>query len=213
MNLDTGISLVTLPEAKEYLKVVGSEEDTIIQTILNGVSSWVGTFLGRDLVRAERTEYYDGDGTDSLILRHRPIVSVATLNVDSTRTFASGYDVNVSANIIIQKNQGVLRAWNLFSAFSCGTANVKVKYTAGYLTAIDKTEADGGMPSGIRLAVKRIVDHQYRVGYVNRKFDVRSESIGDRNTTFAGPDIPEDAKAMLLPYRNWFPAPRFSHAD
>lgn len=213
MNLDSGINLVSLTELKEYLKETSSDADQILQTLLNSASVMIQRNLGRVLRQAVHTEYYNGNGGRTLMLRNWPLSSVTSMHVDKNREWASVSEVDVDENIIIQKQSGVLRAWNLLGEFSQGDANVKVVYTAGFTIGEGDTEANLGMPHDIRLAVKRLVDLHYRRGYDQRKLDVQSESVGDRNTTFRGGKIPEDVLEILNSFRSYQPAPDFVYAD
>ncbi len=211
MGLDSGIALLTLAEAKTYLNVPADKEDTIIQSLLNSVSGIVRSYLGRDLVKAEKTEYYHGTGEKDLMLLRIPIVSVSTVHVDSLRTWGAT-SLIASSNYLVMKRNGVLKAVDLYGAWPCGDANIRVVYTAGY--DISKaTESEGGLPHGIRLAVGRLLDLHYRSGFTQRKLDVSSESVGDHNTTFTGGSIPKDVREMLDPFRSFLTPAEFSHGD
>ena len=209
MNLDTTKALITLDEAKEYLKVSGTADDQIISTLINAVSGLVCGYLNRNLVRATYTEYYSGDGSQSLMLRNYPVVSITSIYEDDLREWASGALIDHAEDIIIQKDSGLLRNWNGRATWLTGHANIKVVYVAGYTTDFD----GGTMPNAIRLATKRILDQQYRHGYSHRKLDVSSETTGDQSTSFREADIPRDAKAMLDPYRCLMSPPAFVYAD
>jgi hypothetical protein len=216
MDLDANVALVSLNEAKEYLKIATAEtsDDAIIHALINGISSWVSSFLGRNLVKKTWTEYYNGDGGKDLILRNRPLVSVASVYVDNTRAFGAASLLS-SSYYFLQKYRGILRAWDLMGDWTPGDANIKVVYDAGYVAA-DVTgppAVAATMPHGIRMAVKRILDHQFRQGYTHRKLDLASESVGDATTAFRDADIPKDAQSMLLPFRDFLGAPHFSYAD
>jgi uncharacterized phiE125 gp8 family phage protein len=210
MDLDTTKALISLQEAKEYLGIdnATTTQDAILSALLNGIGEWVSKFLGRNLVQATYTEYYDGDGADELMLKNVPIVSVTSVYVDALRAFGSDTLI-ASSNYIVKKAVGILKAWQLFGFWTHGDANIKVTYVAGYTTSF----SGGTMPHNIRLAVKRILERQYLHGFTHRKLDVASETIGDATTTFREDRIPKDAIAMLEPHRAFMDAPRFAYAD
>lgn len=210
--LDTNIALVSLAEAKEFLKVTGVGDDTILNHLINGVSQWVSGYLKRCLVSKAHTEYYSGDGEMEIQLRNYPIISVTSINIDALRVFDASNAVDVSANIIIKKGVGLLRAFNLMYGFTAGESNIKIVYVAGYTVATDGGST-GTMPYTIRLAVKRILEKQYRIGYTHRKLDYASESIESMNVTFNPDAIPKDAVSLLDGYRKTIPAPQFEYAD
>ncbi len=207
MDLDDDIALVTLDEAKEYLKIDSgnTDSDEILGLLINGISAWVAGHLGRGLIKDTHTEYYDGDGSRELILNRRPIISVTSIHDDINRDFE---DVSLvdSDSLIVLKEKGIVRAFNLYGGFTCGEANIKVVYVAGYENGVS-------VPNDIKLAVLRTLDHHWRNGYTHRKLDVSSETVGDVTTTFRDGDIPADAKAMLRPYKEFLASPQFAYAD
>ncbi len=202
--IDTTLALVSLAETQEYLKVSGSAEDAILGSLINSASAWVNSFLKRRLLETSYVEYYSGDGSAELVLRNYPIVSVTSVYVDGLRDFGSTTLIDPD-NIIIKKGTGILRAFDLLYGWECGDSNIKVTYAAGYALA--------SMPYEVRLAVKRIVDNQYRLGYTHRKLDYQTESMQQVTTTFKDFDIPKDVKSMLMMYRSAIPAPQFEYAD
>ncbi len=202
--IDTTLALVSLAETQEYLKVSGSAEDAILGSLINSASAWVNSFLKRRLLQTSYVEYYSGDGSAELVLRNYPIVSVTSVYVDGLRDFGSTTLID-SDNIIIKKGTGILRAFDLLYGWECGDSNIKVTYAAGYALA--------SMPYEVRLAVKRIVDNQYRLGYTHRKLDYQTESMQQVTTTFKDFDVPKDVRSMLMMYRSSIPAPQFEYAD
>lgn len=209
--VDTAIALVSLAEAKEYLKITTTGDDVIISHLINAVSEWVGRYLNRDLVSKSRIEYYSGDGSSVLILKHSPVTAIASIYADSQREWASSTLIN-QTDLIIKKDSGIIEAFNLFGNFQSGRSGIKITYTAGYTVATDGG-ATGTMPYAIRMAVKRLIDNQYRIGYTNRKLDYSSESLGGMNVTLKDNDIPKDVKSMLQSFKKIMPSPQFEYAD
>lgn len=204
--IDNGVALISLNELKAYLRLTSSNENSILSTLLNAASQWVRNYVKRNLVQATYTEYYSGDGSFELQLKNYPIVSVTSINIDQLRQFAASNLVDITNNVIVKKDAGILRAFNLLYGFTWGESNIKVIYSAGYNVSTN-------MPYDIRLAVKRIIDHQFRTGYTHRKLDHQSESIGTANITFRENDIPKDAKSILDRYVKLIPAPQYEYAD
>lgn len=210
-TVDTDIALVSIDEAKEYLKIENSNADVILSHLINAVSSWVSNYLKRSLVSSEKTEYYSGDGSSELILKRYPVTAVSSVYVDSLRQWAANSLIS-SSNYIIKKQQGILKAWQIYSNWSPGDSNIKVTYTAGYTVATDGGDS-GTLPYDIRLAVKRLIDQQYRIGYTNRKLDFQSESISGMNITFHEQSIGRDIKSMLDKWKKTIPSPQYEYED
>lgn len=209
-GVDSATGLITLADAKQYLKVTSTSDDAIIAVLINQVSAWIQGYLKRNLVATDYVEYYSGDGTRDLCLRNFPIVSLSSLYIDSLRAWSSDTLVD-TANLIVKKSSGILTAFNLLYGFTPGQANIKVSYTAGYTIGVNG--GAGTLPYDIRFAAKRILDHHYRLGYSQRKLDYQTESMQQVNTTFRDFDIPKDVKLMLDGYRNTLPVSQFEYAD
>lgn len=203
-TLDTAVALISLEDAKAYVGATGTESDAILCTFINSMSQWVLDFLGRSLLSKTYTEYYHGNGTDTLILRNRPITAITSIHIDSLRGWAADTAVTVADDVIQSKEAGIIRLWNNQCSFPRGMANVKVVYTAGYTLTT--------MPHGIRQAVRRILDRQDK-GRTHHSLDIASQSVGDTTTTFNSAAIPADALSMIQRYANFLSTPDFSHAD
>lgn len=202
--------LISLAELKEFLKITTTNQNAILQTLIHDVSAWVQTYLSRNLVSEDYVEYYSGDDSIDLQLRNYPLTNLDSVYVDANRDFASDSLID-SSDLIQKKSKGILQAFNLFGNWPAGQSNIKVSYTAGYTVGSDSSA--GTMPHDIRLAVKRIIDKQFRIGYTHNKLDYQSEAIQGMNITFQPDAIPKDAKLMLDPYRRFLPSPQFEYAD
>lgn len=190
MALDTTNALVSLAEAKTFLKISASSEDSVIEDFINRASIWANDYTGRRLKSRSNSDVYDGDGSDLLLLRDYPLVSITDLRIDDgsysgapPQTTSDDYTLNLPSGLIKLKN-GVL--------FVKGFQNVAITYTAGYTTA----------PETVKEAVLLYVGHLYRRQYADQKFGVQSETVGDRTTTYGTDDIIPKAKALLNPYRS-----------
>ncbi len=190
MALDTSNALVSLAEAKTFLKISASSEDSVIEDFINRASIWANDYTGRRLKSRSNSDVYDGDGSDLLLLRDYPLVSIVDLRIDDgsyegapPQTTSEDYTLNLPSGLIKLKN-GVL--------FVKGFQNVDITYTAGYTTA----------PETVKEAVLLYVGHLYRRQYADQKFGVQSETVGDRTTTYGSDDIIPKAKSLLNPYRS-----------
>jgi len=209
--LDATISLVSLAEAKEYLKITSSGDDSILDLLINNVSQMVQRYLKRNLITTDYVEYYSGDSSLDLVLRNYPINSIASIYIDQLRQWGISNAVDVANNVIIKKKQGIIRAFNLLYGWTSGESNIKITYNAGY--TVGTGGGTGTLPYDIRMAVVRILDHHYRIGYTHRKLDFQTESMQNMNTTFKDFDLPKDVKLMLDGYASPIPASQFEYAD
>lgn len=191
-TVDTNVALVSLADLKEYVKVSGLTQDSILSAILNAVSQAINTYLGRVIISATKTEYYDGDGTDELMLARFPITSVTSLHDDPLRVFGDDTAIDVSADVMIEGDIGALRLWNNEGAFLRGRGNVKVVYVSGYTLA--------NVPADLRLACLRwcaTVNQRY----THKRHDIQTQTTRDLTTTFLNRDMPEDVRQLLDPHK------------
>lgn len=124
-------ALANITQLKEYLNYTSSDKDTFFENVLNRVTSKFNEFCDRELTECEVTEYYDGDGTRELYLKHFPIVKVVSCYDDPLRTFGSGDLVSLD-DILIYAELGKIRLFDNEDAFSKASQNIKINYWGGY---------------------------------------------------------------------------------
>ena len=124
-----------LTSATTYPDATITAKEIVIRTRLERI-------IGVALIPTTYTEYYDGDGTDTLILAHhnpwaeatpRPVdlTSVTVIATDDTET---AFTVAELANIVKYPDRLVRR-----SGYSTrGKRNIKVVYKVGYATCPDE---------------------------------------------------------------------------
>ena len=134
------MSLPTPADVRAYLEGYGINRDTIsdawiadVQT--NSVMSYVNRVTRQDWGAAAPVtyvEYFDGNGSDLLILPRRPIASI----VDITFIGGTIYPITISA-VQLLSAEGILKARSKISEgverrfFQQGKRNIRVTYTAG----------------------------------------------------------------------------------
>jgi uncharacterized phiE125 gp8 family phage protein len=192
MSLDTTIALASVAEARAVLKIGGAGEDTILADLINRASAFANKFTGRQLLEADFTEYYDGDGTDELTLNNYPVSDVESLHDDTLRAFGSDTEIDED-DIILDGAAGIIKLWNGTFTFLKGKRNVKVVYTAGY--------ADDAVPHDLKEAVLMIVQHHYKRVYQDQRIGLASETVGDHTMQYSEEAIPKKAADTLARYR------------
>lgn len=193
MPIDATIALVSLADAKAFLKITASTEDTILGDMVNHCSAWINKFCDRAFLSAERTEYYDGDPCEgSLVLRQFPVTAIGSLYEDTLHVFGITTLI-ASTNYYLIGDIGEIVLYNQRTAFLQGRENLKVTYTAGYTLAT--------MPSDLQMACKVLVSYSYRNMYSQWRVGVASETIGQKTTTFDKMAMPKEVEGILKPYR------------
>lgn len=152
-------SLITLAEAKAFLRLKTATDDDKLMDFIDAASS-VAQFYCGDLLPQTYTETHDG-GDQAIYVRHTPIVSVSSLTeyVGSiTYTLTNqplGQSVNAWGYTIDDPAAGrIVRrtASGLVWRFVPGVGNVTVTYTTGVAS----------IPVQVRLGVEFIVRHLWQ---------------------------------------------------
>lgn len=124
------MDLITLTEAKEFLKVDSAVEDALISRLIKQASSQLQRKHQREIIQGTYTdEVYNGEGHEMLFIKNWPVQSITSIKID---------DVVVDpANYTVAKDSGIVKL-NQYVAEDI--ANVKVSYVGGFAT--DDPELD-----------------------------------------------------------------------
>lgn len=191
MALDTVNNLISLAAFKLYIgQSTGSTsyEERYID-IINEVSWRFNDYTGRLLKARATTEYYDGDGSDTLWTRNWPINSNSTsidIRVDSERNYDTGDKID-STSIIIWSTKGKIKLDG--SAFDEGDQSVKISLNVGYST----------IPHDLAYAAKEMCRVTWRREQTNQ-IGIKSESVEGGSVTFE-PDLPRSIWRILESYK------------
>ncbi len=116
------MTLTTLERAKEYLGLVGTGEDDLVSHLIDWATVFIHSYCHRVFPLRSYDEYYDGDGTDSLLCNQFPISSVDSLEVDGI-----GKD---PASFTLYGPIGLMRLKS--GVFPKGKNNIRIRFSAGY---------------------------------------------------------------------------------
>lgn len=175
---------VTLAEMRSFLNI-GELDDTgqdrVIENLLDDLTVAIEDHLGVAIINKAYTEYYDGDGSDTLFVKRYPIVTVTSLTVDST--------VIASASYHLYSEQGRIVADGF--DFTGDNRNILIVYTAGW------GAARANVPGAIKIALKLWVSQVFKkhVAIINQRF---AEGV---TVDFGSEDMPDDVAKKLIPYR------------
>lgn len=221
--------LLQLPQLKSLVGVTDSQEDARLGSLLAVADSWVKSYCGRDFERRQYTEFYSGNNTQSLVLRHRPVKTVDEVRLDddgyygqnggfdATTVLAEGtdYSLRLDNDEAGWSESGVLHrtgtvwpyrdraryAARLTPEVGPARGNVRVTYTAGYLVTASPPNPEA-LPQGVAAAVAMLV------AYWRRAFlfggPVTREKLGrweyEITPKLLG-GVPGDVYGLLEPYR------------
>ena len=131
---------ISLAEAKTYLKVDYSDEDTLITLLIKGVREQVEQFTGL-AITARTIEYFDEEIPESIVLPFPDHSSITEVKFNGT--VSTAYTKTGLSQFIIYPE----------SLFTSGTDNsgVYIKYVTS-----------GTCPDGLKLEMYKIIDEKYR---------------------------------------------------
>jgi uncharacterized phiE125 gp8 family phage protein len=122
--------------------VLSSINTALLNALLNAASNMIENACRRSFASTTRTEYYDGDDTQRLVLRQYPITSITSISVyESGGTWTAitpvltAFIVN-AVNGVVQFNNNCSTAL-AYIYFPLGMQNIKIVYVAGYATIPD----------------------------------------------------------------------------
>ena len=179
--------LVKLERVKTYLDLANTDtaSDVLLQDLIARVGAWVERYCDRSFAKATYTEQRDGDGTDTLIVRQWPLLSVASLYDDPLRVFGAATQI-ASSDFAVYPNQGLIRLDGL--VFSVGIQNVKVTYEAGYVD----------IPQDLQQALIELITDRFR----NKENQgIRSLAIGSYRVDYGDEELPGEIRGVLEGYR------------
>jgi len=183
--LDTDNALTSWATVQDY---GGIPEDNraYAEGLINGASWMLNSMTNRKLLARALTEYYDGDGTNTLLLRNPPLNLVTNLYDDPAREW--GTDTIVSTdNYVTYEAQGKIVATE--TSFSVGAKVIKIVYNGGYAT----------VPYDLAMGCIELVCYWYD-RYKNKRYGIKSISTEARNITYMQ-DIPSTVRELTDLYR------------
>lgn len=154
------------------LAVTTGDTDQILGTLITAISAFVPGAISRNILSASYVETYQGNGTNQLLLRQRPVTAISLVEWQGIRLSQAGDAFAGSAGIWTDGRNACLVNY----VFPQGAA-VRISYTAGYAS----------VPADISLAVAELVAEEY----------ARRQHVGE-NTRSQGAmtSISYDTKAM-----------------
>ena len=170
------MSVLDLATTKAYLRIDYSDQDAVIQQLIDGAEQWAEEICGVRLAQAARTDDVDGGGF-GLWPPAAPVsavTSVTDIVIDSdTPLDAASY--RLAANRIIRVN-----GWR----WAAGPGRFRVDYTGGYAI----------VPEGLKLSLLKLVAR----AFANRDGRQAQAAAGfsEKWQGLAGSDV----MATLRPY-------------
>jgi hypothetical protein len=85
INSTTGSEILTTSEAKDFIRVDTSADDTIIGQMITQARIWCENYISRDIVAKNRTLYL-ASVNERFVLPFSPVSSISSITVEGTAT-------------------------------------------------------------------------------------------------------------------------------
>jgi hypothetical protein len=133
--------LVSLNDLTSWLDITGTNDDTLLGTLITQISRAILNFIDRPAILPQAyTETYDGRDDVSIMLRQWPVTGISSCVVDGVVIPASPpllANAPAQTGYVLDSTSiappGVMQRLSLRGyLFTCGLQNVTVSYSAGY---------------------------------------------------------------------------------
>lgn len=191
MALDTTIALVTMDEAKEFIKKTDDTNITTLELIVNSVCEFIRGYTGRTLPSTVYTSLLlDGSGWPDMWLPNWPVTTLTSLYENDTL-------LTKDTDFYIYEETGKLTriasAWpSELGIWTERPKGIKITYTAGYSAA--------AMPKDLKTACL-IQTADYWTKFLHNSWGESTRSVASQSVTVIEGDILPVVKATLARYR------------
>ena len=171
------MALVSLNTALKSSKLAAVDAG-LLQLLIDAAGDAAERLCHREFGRKSRTEYYDGDNHQLVILEAFPIQALTTVvftdSLGETTTYGAATDPTAAEVFTYDANTGILRflPGSNVTRFPRGVKNVAITYDAGF----------DPIPSDLQYAIIQMIEHL--VSQDESSLGLKSERLGDYQATF-----------------------------
>jgi hypothetical protein len=173
-------AIVSLAEGKAFLEENGNAKDTLIERLINSISTQIEAAVARKVAQQTLTAYrMDGNGSTSMRFPHTPLKSISSLvsksPVDDTTltTFTSFSIINPNTgNVLLTAGE----------VFPCGRDNIVATMSVGYATS----PAEDNDLSTFKLATLMQLKNNFK-RYESQEIGLLGHSMPNGAVTLAPP--------------------------
>lgn len=174
--------LFSLSDAKNVLNIAGTANDAKLRDLIESVTAAVEYLVG-SIVRRSVSERYEASGSDTLVLRSAPVLSLATI----VPIMLGGLTYAV-ADVDIDSNTGIIQNRNGLGFYG----PLRITYVAGRMV----------VPAALRDAARMILKHLWAVQTGQMGLPRLNVGNDEGTTTIIGLGyaLPNRAIQLLQPY-------------
>jgi hypothetical protein len=192
--MDVVNRLVILDDVKDVIGIDQAESahDEKLERMINAASWFCNNYTHRKLKSRALTEYYNGDGTNTLLTNEYPITVLTSVYDDLARAYGADTLIDSGDLVIVPDDLAYSIVYD-GGAFLPGLRNLKVTYTAGYTT----------VPWDLQEAALELCAF-YWDNFENKLFGKMSVTLADGSVHMETTKIPASVLRILDLYkRKW----------
>jgi hypothetical protein len=190
----TGISLCTLEDLKTHLEIEASGQDPFLTNLVLRATQFIETYCSRQFMSREFTEYYSGDGTNSIMLPNTPITAISQIKDDKSEQAGFDYGSSDENDAFSFESWGKVLLTDGDVFYEPGSTyplrNYKFVYTGGYATA----------PEDLRQVCVELAAAKFYLKDKQRQ-GIASKSVAGQTITYRPDDLSPAQKEVLEAYR------------
>lgn len=149
-------ALTTRTKVKSYLGITGTDNDTVIDELITGVTAFVKGYCGRNFLSTAYTEIHDTkQGRHKVFLKNLPITTLTTVEYRGGTPSTPVWNTYSADSYLLYANAGYVYFYGELPETHQG---LRFTYTAGYL--IDFTNEFTGthtLPADITMAINEMI--------------------------------------------------------
>lgn len=190
----SGTWLCTLEDLKTHLEITGSDQDAFLNNLIGRATQFIETYCNRQLASREFTEYYSGDGTNSIMLPNTPITAVSQIKDDKSGEADFDYGSSDENDAFSFESWGKVLLTDGDVFYEPGSTyplrNYKFVYTGGYVA----------IPEDLCQVCIELAAAKFYLKDKQRQ-GVASKSAGGQTITYRPDDLSPAQKEVLEAYR------------
>lgn len=183
--------LTVLEDVKAWLAIsdIDTAADDILSRLISSASLFLTNWLNRQVLSANYTERYNGNGKQFLRLPAWPITAIASLS--SNRNAIPASPDGIKDGYVFDDATVYLLGMYYFDK---GIRNIFITYTAGYVS----------VPLDIAQATIELVSLKFKE---RQRIGKNSETLAGQQTfAYSAVELSKGTKSMLQNYRNVIPS-------
>lgn len=189
-DLDSTNQLVELDDVLEFIGVEDTDERIYkLERYINAASWFCNNYTHRKLKSRDLTEYYNGDGTNVLLMNNYPVTAITHVYDDLDRDYESDTEID-SDDLVYMPDGLACKIVYDGGVFSKGIKNIKVEYTAGYET----------IPWDLYQACCELVAYYWKNTEEGR-FGLISQQLADGSVRIETTTVPKSVRQVLDLYK------------